>query len=751
MVDYKYRLKKAILRGKNIMQSHNYPKKSISLAYVRYALINTMLFVAGFMISGSVRASLISSEKPTGIFDIVRQEMTKKAEPNKPVQSAETVQLVKSDASAELVESVKPLEPAKIRKDETQTKEHILHFPKDHSIGQLYIQDEVDSGKINSYIDWTESNREWESFAQAKGDVKIPAGKRVSLHITKDYVNNASALSKLLPDDLYRLVIAGSHPDNPVQRPLPDDKCVPYITGLTKLKDLHLSYTNISTKGLSLLGGFKSLDNLTLAGGLIDEELRIVSEQFKTLKSLRIGENRLTDKGLAYLEDLSSLERLEIVVSGRLTGDCLVHLAKLPSLRYLMPGGTNLNDDAMVYLKDIPSLRILDARSLTNLTDAALVHIGEIRNLEALNLHWSKNITDDGIEKLSKLKSLKKLDINNSRVTDKGLSYLISCKNLEDLTLPYKGISDIGLNYISQMSTLKLLGVGRSHFTNPNMDTGYYTDKGIAELANCKLLESLSIGSLGMTDESMRYIGELKNLKNLSIVDSNFTEKGMSQIANLTKLKQLNFYYCSNLTNKSLAKLAALKSLQSLEISFANITVGGLSRLNELPNLIHLHLGNVHQDDGGMDISKLINLEDLSLTTMYKRIDSTIVYDKLHNSDLACLAKLSKLKRVQLPGYGLDDNALKYFSNLTNLEFLNVYCAGELSITDEGVKQLASLPKLDRLMIKDGHFTDKSLEYLSGMPALNWLELTSDFAFGNKTIANFQAKNPNVEHLQLIP
>ncbi len=708
----------------------------------------TVMVLASVLISGTLNASLGST---TGTWDLIRQEIVRKNEPNKPDQPEIAVHTEKPAELAKPVEPIKTVEHPQTQQVVTRTKERVLHFPKDHSIGQLYIQDEVDSGKINSYIDWTESNREWESFAQAKGDVKIPAGKRVSLHITKDYVNNASALSKLLPDDLYRLIIAGSHPDNPVQRPLPDDKCVPYITGLTKLKDLNLSYTNISAKGLSLLGGFKSLDNLTLAGELIDEELKIVSEQFKTLKSLRIGENRLTDKGLAYLEGLSSLERLDIVVSGRLTGDCLVHLAKLPSLRYLMPGGTNLNDDAMVYLKDIPSLRILDARSLTNLTDAALVHIGEIRNLEALNLHWSKNITNDGIENLSKLKSLKKLDINNSRVTDKGLSYLISCKNLEDLTLPYKGISDIGLNYISQMSTLKLLGVGRSHFTDPNMDTGYYTDKGIAKLANCKLLESLSIGSLGMTDESMRYIGDLKNLENLSIVDSNFTEKGMSQIANLTKLKQLNLYYCSNLTNKSLAKLAALKSLQSLEISYANITVGGLSRLNELPNLIHLHLGNVHQDDGGMDISKLINLEDLSLTTMYKRIDSTIVYDKLHNSDLACLAKLSKLKRVQLPGYGLDDNALKYFSNLTHLEFINIYCAGELSITDEGIKYLAGLKNLSDIRIKDGHFTDKSLEYLSDMTTIYFLELTSDYAFSNKAIKNFQAKNPNIGHLQLVP
>jgi hypothetical protein len=113
------------------------------------------------------------------------------------------------------------------------------------------------------------------------------------------------------------------------------------------------------------------------------------------------------------------------------------------------------------------------------------------------------------------------------------------------------------------------------------------------------------------------------------------------------------------------------------------------------------------------------------------------------------MAKLNRLKRFQLPGFGLDDNGMKYFSGLTNLEFLNIYCAGESSITDAGIKQLSGLPNLNRLMIKDGHFTDKALEYISGMPALNWLELTSDVAFSRKAIVNFQAKNPNIAQLQL--
>jgi len=69
----------------------------------------------------------------------------------------------------------------------------------------------------------------------------------------------------------------------------------------------------------------------------------------------------------------------------------------------------------------------------------------------------------------------------------------------------------------------------------------------------------------------------------------------------------------------------------------------------------------------------------------------------------------------------------------------------------KGLNIFADMPRLYRLHIADGHFTDKTLEHLSGMPALTWLELTSDFAFSTKAIKNFQQKNPNVTELRLMP
>ena len=78
-------------------------------------------------------------------------------------------------------------------------------------------------------------------------------------------------------------------------------------------------------------------------------------------------------------------------------------------------------------------------------------------------------------------------------------------------------------------------------------------------------------------------------------------------------------------------------------------------------------------------------------------------------------------------------------------------CPGESKITDESLKYFADMSKLYRLHIADGHFTDKALEYLAGVPALSKLDLTSNVPFSARAVRNFQAKHPNIEQLQLKP
>jgi hypothetical protein len=152
-----------------------------------------------------------------------------------------------------------------------------------------------------------------------------------------------------------------------------------------------------------------------------------------------------------------------------------------------------------------------------------------------------------------------------------------------------------------------------------------------------------------------------------------------------------------------------------------------------------------------MDISGLTELKDLIIILHKEREGGSIVSDSFKNEDWACLANLTKLKRLQITGVGIDNEGIKHLSSLTDLEYLNIICPGESKINDQALKYLRNMHKLNRLIIKDGHFTDKALDYLDVLPSLSWLELTSDFAFSTKAIRNFEQKNPNITRLQLIP
>ncbi len=618
-----------------------------------------------------------------------------------------------------------------VRKAQTQKTEtgekpapmRVIHFPKERSIGELMIGNE-NPGVSPIPVGYPFEQIRWERFGQARGDVKVPMGKLVHLILyswTWQNPENLSALRQLKPDDIYSLILS---PEWSLGGRSPDDNCMPYIVHLTGLKTLNLDGANITTRGLKYLNELKSLERLKPPAGLDDSGMILIGN-LKSLKTLYIyKKNNITNEGLKQLSNLKSLELL-VLSSVRMTDEGLKVLSDLPLLNNLILDG-HFTNDAVLYLKDIPSLKTLKI-DMRDFNDHGMRNIFYLTQLENFDAYWIEGITDSGVEYLKDMPNLKKLTIRHSKITDKGLFYLRAIKTLDYLSLPSKGISDVGLTYLGQMSNLKHLDVSRIHYVDPNMDKGYYTDNGVAELAKCKLLEELSIGSLGLTDE------------------------GMSHIATLTNLKRLFLFGSSNLTNNGLAKLNTLKSLRNLSIHSANITVGGLSCLNELPNLTDLSLNNLRQDNSGMDISELTKIEDLTITLHRIRKNGAMVYDSFRNEDWACLANLKKLRRLQITGIGIDDDGVKHLSGLSNLEFLNLICPGESRITDQAFKYMSNMDKLNRLYIKDGHFTDKALDYLDDLTLLTRIELTSDYAFSNQAVREFKRKNPDVTRLQLIP
>lgn len=656
----------------------------------RMVIKTAILICGGFVLVAWAGAeSRKPRERRTSTWELVRKQRAQKSKV--------------AESPAEEHKSTKP-----------QGKERIVRFPKERSLGRLMIQDADAVRNIQTFFYWTEAgDSEWEYLAEAKGDVKIPAGKRLLLTIDRNAWKDLSPLKNLNSEDIYMLSFAGMEDGYSWS---PDDRCMPYITHLTGLKILMLSNTNISAEGLKLIGNLNSLERLSVPGRLTDAGLAEVT-RLSSLKALYINDHSLTNAGLAHLARLEMLEELDLMGKGRINDAGLVHLAKVPRLRYLLLQGKNFTDNGMAQIKNCSSLRILHLGYLTQLTDAAIVQLSQMPGLERLSFHWNENITNASMVYLKKMDSLKVLDIKHSKVTDEGLAQLAQIESLENLTLPDGGVTDAGIEHIAKLHNLKYLWTGSP-----------------------------------LTDKSLFLVSTLGNLEKLYIGGTGFSDEGMKHIAKLTKLKGLSFFTADQLTNRGLAELAGLKSLTNFSLGRGTrVSISGLNVLNNFKNLNNLTLRDIHQDTFIMDISGLTELRDLTIVLHDERKGDVFVSDSFKNEDWACLSNLTKLKRLQITGMGIGNEGVKHLSGLTDLEFLNIFCRGESKINDQALKYLINMHKLNRLCIKDGHFTDKALDYLADLPSLSWLELTSDFAFSKKAIRDFRQKNPKITRLQLIP
>jgi hypothetical protein len=592
-------------------------------------------------------------------------------------------------------------------------------------VGQLYVRDEGADRKLTYYFHWTGIDGPyWEYFCEAQGDVRVPAGKRLRLTVNVDSWHDLSWLTKLQPDDLYGLgfVIVSN-------RVRPGDARLKPVTHLTGLKELSLAGTDITDWGMRMLASFLSLEELDLNVRVTDQGMVHVA-QLKSLKRLYFPPGtKVTSAGLQHISKLTSLEELYL---GQGIGDAgLAHLRGLPHLKYLALYGPGFTDAGMVYVKEIPSLRIFSVHeNLSRIGDTGLIHISELPNLELLCLHGMRGITDAGVAHLTKMRLLKKLEIGSSQVTDKGLGYLKQIKSLERLELPQDqhNITDAGLAHLAELSNLKHLQISRIHFNDPATNKEYYTDRGLADLAKLRQIEELHIGSVGITDA------------------------GMEHVAKLTSLKKLHMFGCDKVTDKGLAKLTALKSLKNLDISYSRLTIAGLAPLNSMVNLTRLDVGDLERGGAVLNLSGLVNLEDLSLGF------GPYSQDAFGDADLACLANLKKLRWLQIGPRNFTDQGMLYLAGLTNIDRLGLGGAG---LTDEGLKRLANLKKLDLLTIlgkfdsnignwtSGGHITDKGLGYLENFKQLSYVEIYSDSNFSSEAIQRLYEQLPNLYRLNL--
>ena len=545
----------------------------------------------------------------------------------------------------------------------------ILHFPHDQSVGVVYLQDE--NVVIPETVKGFHSGYtyvELENFSCAQGQVHIPDGKRVILCIRGIGVTPEryrTALESLGPNDLYGLQFFAL---NPVH--IGDDLIVP-ITRLTGLRKLGLSGVGVSPGGLALLAELPRIEELSTPLGLSDAGVAEIAKM-QSIKRLHVAQDQLTDAGLRSLGKLASLEVLDLYGNPRMTDDGLKALTHLHSLRYLRLGKEGpFTDRGMAHLASLPSLKVLWLDT-PNVTDEGLRWLAPSRSLERVCMYWLDTITDRGIVYLKDMPRLRKLNVGHARLTDAGLAHFAAIANLDYLRLP-SGFTDAGIEHLAKLDRLKYLSV------------------------NC------TSGS-PLTDKALMIVSKLRDLRELHISGDGFTNEGIELLATLENLQVLNLarFGPDGLDNENLKQLARLSRLRELWLgSSDNITMSGLKTLNALGDLENLSVRDVHQDDGGLDISGLKKLRSLriGLQSQTARVGNEfeMTCDTFRDSDLACLSGLTNIEDLSLTGLGIGDDGFKHLASLTKLKHLQI--TGSTDLTDDGLRHLVDMRRLDSLTI----------------------------------------------------
>ena len=306
--------------------------------------------------------------------------------------------------------------------------------------------------------------------------------------------------------------------------------------------------------------------------------------------------------------------------------------------------------------------------------------------------------------------------------------------NIVEVSLARTWASDNDIERVAEIKTLKRLDLS---FT-------YVTDAGVERLQQLPELEELTLDTAeALTDAAASYLRANKKLRKLVFRGVDITDVGMPYIAALTGLKSLDLSH-TMVGDVGLESLPAVSELEELNLGGTRITGINLNFLKLLPKLRKLSFNGIQRRNAGAcwtplitdldldTISLLSSLEDLDLgvgvslgrTGVAVGAGNCHVTGGIQLTDLgvAKLAKLTKLRRLDISGSKVTPTGLKVLKNLPQLEHLSLWNCKALD--DSAAPELAALPRLTFLDLSYTSVGDQALKSLAALPNLKLLYLT---------------------------
>lgn len=180
---------------------------------------------------------------------------------------------------------------------------------------------------------------------------------------------------------------------------------------LTSLSSLNLkNQVELSPEGFEQVFHLTGLQEITLAGQLVNDEVIADLVELRNLKKLSLESVFVTDTGIGLLKRMRSLKTLRIYLGPDVSSAGITQLSEL----------------------DLTTLEI----TLLNVDNDRLKDLRKLNHLKSLKMLDAAKVSDDGIPYLMELRDLKVLDLNDAMLTVRGIkelrSSLPTCKVVHD-------------------------------------------------------------------------------------------------------------------------------------------------------------------------------------------------------------------------------------------------------------------------------------------------------------------------------
>lgn len=402
---------------------------------------------------------------------------------------------------------------------------------------------------------------------------------------------------------------------------------------------LVLDQTNVSDEGLMFIGEMSNLESVGLFDALVSdtglksllrlsklEQLNIACNPgclpsgLRPAPAAKVRRNQITDRGLGYLTELSSLCSLNLKAT-RVTDDGLLkYIPQLSKLQDLSLAYLDISDRSLLALESLAWLESINLRH-TAITNDAIVNLvnGKAHSLRQLNLS-NTAINDVALAECLPGSQLKKLLLIDTGITDNACKECADCAWLADLRLDLTDITDDGVRHLANCAHLQSLELFQTRVADTSLvwlsDTniehlglGYtsITDAGIPSLTDFPALQSLDLQGTSLTDKGLRFLSSATNLSRLRLEYTNISNSGIESLLHLP-LESLSFN--SKIDNAGLSTLSHHKCLRHLAIWNCNVT-----DWLPLKNLDRLQVLLI--DDSITDLLPLRSLDQLKVLLLW--------------------------------------------------------------------------------------------------------------------------------------